>query len=393
MFISWLANLKYSSNGYENEERVEWWNPKWRSNKMAQMRSVRQKRRANLNTNQRVNSAEELALRLINMVQLSDVKEAASDQRSFSDEQKADIEEAVAQAQMQCRFYKTSTRKFVLVVSNELLPRFHPHYGKHVKCPWPVNSETVDGVKILLHDFHNTGLIDYVRRRLRGYQWWEERRGRQELDTFEQHAIVGSEEHEEIEEEEQYEITEKSRRMQQYEADRRNSPDAQKMIEIRKQLPAWAQQDEIIEAVKKNQVVLVSGATGCGKTTQIPQFVLEQQIKEGRGSETFMVCTQPRRISALSVAERVAQERGESVGGTVGYQIRLEDISSTRTQLLFCTTGVLLRKLQNDPTLKGISHVVIDEIHERNKNEDFILYPPLMIVLVLEQIFVVLLYF
>lgn len=93
------------------------------------------------------------------------------------------------------------------------------------------------------------------------------------------------------------------------------------------------------------QVVVVSGETGCGKTTQLPQFVLEEEIENCRGSECNIICTQPRRISAMSVAARVAAERGDALGQSVGYQIRLEAKRSAETRLLFCTTGVLLRRL------------------------------------------------
>jgi HrpA-like RNA helicase len=121
------------------------------------------------------------------------------------------------------------------------------------------------------------------------------------------------------------------------------------------------------------QVVIISGETGCGKTTQLPQFVLEAAVAAGAGPATNIVCTQPRRISAVSIAARVAEERGEALGHTVGYKIRLEESTSEDTRLLFCTSGVLLRLLIWDPELQHVSHVVVDEIHERGINEDLLL--------------------
>lgn len=96
-------------------------------------------------------------------------------------------------------------------------------------------------------------------------------------------------------------------------------------IEIRHKLPCYDKLDDILEAIWNNQVTLISGETGCGKTTQIPQYILDKFILDGNGSQARIICTQPRRISALSVCERVADERAEKVGnGSVGYQIRLE---------------------------------------------------------------------
>ncbi|CAM6110806.1 unnamed protein product [Calypogeia fissa] len=145
------------------------------------------------------------------------------------------------------------------------------------------------------------------------------------------------------------------------------------MNAFREKLPAFKMKEQLLEAVARNQVLVVSGETGCGKTTQLPQFVLEEEIEAGRGADCNIICTQPRRISAISVAARVAAERGDSLGQSVGYQIRLESKRSTSTKLLFCTTGVLLRRLVQEPELTGVSHVMVDEIHERGMNEDFLL--------------------
>ena len=91
------------------------------------------------------------------------------------------------------------------------------------------------------------------------------------------------------------------------------------------------------------------------------------------GVPVSIICTQPRRISAISVAERVAAERGERVGDTVGYAIRGESRAGSSTRLLFCTTGILLRRLESDPTLAGVTHVLVDEVHERSLESDFLL--------------------
>ena len=108
----------------------------------------------------------------------------------------------------------------------------------------------------------------------------------------------------------------------------------------------------------------------------MPAFVLESEIEAGRGSTCSIIVTQPRRVSAMSVAARVADERGEKVGhGLVGYAIRGERKASSSCRLLFATTGVLLRRLSagGDPDLVGVSHVVVDEVHERGVDSDFLL--------------------
>eukprot|EP00178_Gracilaria_changii_P017569 TRINITY_DN500_c0_g1_i2.p1 TRINITY_DN500_c0_g1~~TRINITY_DN500_c0_g1_i2.p1 ORF type:complete len:1343 (-),score=190.46 TRINITY_DN500_c0_g1_i2:4236-8264(-) len=151
----------------------------------------------------------------------------------------------------------------------------------------------------------------------------------------------------------------------------KESQELKKMRKQRQLLPAYNSRSEILSAVKKHQVVVISGATGSGKTTQVPQFILEDAA-ENR-IPVSIVCTQPRRIAAMSVAERVAAERCQKVGESVGYQVKLNSRRSAKTRLTFCTTGVLLRRLQSDPLLKGISHVVVDEVHERSSETDFLM--------------------
>ncbi|XP_062334436.1 3'-5' RNA helicase YTHDC2 isoform X1 [Osmerus eperlanus] len=137
-------------------------------------------------------------------------------------------------------------------------------------------------------------------------------------------------------------------------------------------LPVYERQEEIVQVIKDNRVVLVVGETGSGKTTQIPQFLLDDCSKNGIPCRIF--CTQPRRLAAIAVAERVAAERGESIGQTIGYQIRLESRVSPKTLLTFCTSGVLLRTLMaGDATLTTVTHVIVDEVHERDGLSDFLL--------------------
>ncbi|KFQ68294.1 Putative ATP-dependent RNA helicase DHX57, partial [Phaethon lepturus] len=154
---------------------------------------------------------------------------------------------------------------------------------------------------------------------------------------------------------------------------KKSSRHFQSMLYERQKLPAWQERETILGLLNSHQVLVVSGMTGCGKTTQIPQFILDASLQGSPSRVANIICTQPRRISAISVAERVAKERTERIGFTVGYQIRLESVKSSATRLLYCTTGVLLRRLEGDLTLQGITHVIVDEVHERTEESDFLL--------------------
>ncbi|KAH1019590.1 hypothetical protein HUJ04_009384, partial [Dendroctonus ponderosae] len=145
------------------------------------------------------------------------------------------------------------------------------------------------------------------------------------------------------------------------------------MLGARKKLPAWTLRNDILNFIQQSQVVVISGETGCGKSTQVPQFILDDWISNYNQKHLEIVCTQPRRISAIGVAERVANERLENAGSTVGYQIRLESKVSSRTRLTFCTTGILLRRLESEPTLPNVTHIIVDEVHERSDESDFLL--------------------
>ncbi|KAM4694583.1 ATP-dependent DNA/RNA helicase DHX36 [Discoglossus pictus] len=148
------------------------------------------------------------------------------------------------------------------------------------------------------------------------------------------------------------------------------------MQKFREKLPSYSMREKIIKMIKSNQVTVISGETGCGKTTQVTQFILDDYINRGKGSTCHVVCTQPRRISAISVADRVAAERAEvcGKGNSTGYQIRLEcQLPRKQGSILYCTTGIVLQWLQTDQRLANVSHIVIDEIHERNLQSDVLM--------------------
>ena len=140
------------------------------------------------------------------------------------------------------------------------------------------------------------------------------------------------------------------------------------MVAARRKLPAWEARSKVVDLVARHDVVLVAGETGCGKSTQVPQFLFDAS-----GCEANIACSQPRRLSAIAVAERVAAERGENCGQTVGYQVRFESSFSAKTRLLFATPGVLLRKLGSDPDLVSYTHFLLDEVHEEDRDTEFLL--------------------
>jgi ATP-dependent RNA helicase DHX29 len=147
----------------------------------------------------------------------------------------------------------------------------------------------------------------------------------------------------------------------------------------RESLPIASFQSRVVELLSDHDVILISGETGCGKSTQVPQFLLEYLLlSEPGGARGQIICTQPRRLAAISLAERVSEELGETTMGSgdslTGFQIRLETRMTRRTRLLFCTTGILLRKLQDPRTLgEEVSHVIVDEVHERDLQSDVLL--------------------
>ncbi|EPY19313.1 RNA editing associated helicase 2 [Strigomonas culicis] len=139
----------------------------------------------------------------------------------------------------------------------------------------------------------------------------------------------------------------------------------------RQQLSIAAHRREIMDAIAQNPVVVICGTTGCGKTTQIPQYILDDYTENGKGGDCSIVVTQPRRISAVSIAKRVAAERLEPLSESCGYSIRFD--TRLGKHINFCTSGILLRMLRRAPQLDHITHLIIDEIHERDINSDFLL--------------------
>ncbi len=140
-------------------------------------------------------------------------------------------------------------------------------------------------------------------------------------------------------------------------------------LEFPPELPITSRVEEITAAIQANQVVILAGETGSGKTTQIPKMCLAA----GRGSLGRIACTQPRRVAALSVSRRVAEELGVQWGREVGCKIRFNDETTRDTVIKFLTDGMLLAEVQGDPLLRGYDTIIIDEAHERSLNIDFLL--------------------
>ncbi len=141
---------------------------------------------------------------------------------------------------------------------------------------------------------------------------------------------------------------------------------ANPIIHFPPELPVSQRREDIARAIADNQVVIVAGATGSGKTTQLPKICLEL----GR---TSIGHTQPRRIAARAIAERVAEELGTELGGLVGYQVRFTDRVSADTRIKLMTDGILLNEIHRDRLLKKYDTIIIDEAHERSLTIDFLL--------------------
>uniref|UniRef100_A0A8C9Y8Z8 RNA helicase n=1 Tax=Sander lucioperca TaxID=283035 RepID=A0A8C9Y8Z8_SANLU len=141
------------------------------------------------------------------------------------------------------------------------------------------------------------------------------------------------------------------------------------MQEVRRSLPIFPYREDLLAAIHEHQILVIEGETGSGKTTQIPQYLLEDGYTQG-GMK--IGCTQPRRVAAMSVAARVAQEMSVKLGNEVGYSIRFEDCTSERTVLKYMTDGMLLREFLTEPDLASYSVIIIDEAHERTLHTDIL---------------------
>src|SRR5471032_2530676 len=140
-------------------------------------------------------------------------------------------------------------------------------------------------------------------------------------------------------------------------------------VEFPPELPISSRAEEITEAIQRNPVIILAGETGSGKSTQIPKMCLAA----GRGTLGRIACTQPRRVAALSVSRRVAEELGVQWGREVGCKIRFDDRTTAATVIKFLTDGMLLAEVQGDPLLRDYDTIIIDEAHERSLNIDFLL--------------------
>lgn len=144
---------------------------------------------------------------------------------------------------------------------------------------------------------------------------------------------------------------------------------AQSIDQIRKSLPIYQYRDDLLAAIDEYQVLIIVGETGSGKTTQLPQYLYEHGFtKDGKK----IGCTQPRRVAAMSVAARVAEEMGVMMGQEVGYSIRFEDCTSDKTCVKYMTDGMLLREFMTEPDLASYSCMIIDEAHERTLSTDIL---------------------
>ena len=158
-------------------------------------------------------------------------------------------------------------------------------------------------------------------------------------------------------------------------------PKLERIRTTRMSLPVYSQGKDVLDHIANNDVTICMAATGSGKTTQIPQMILDEYIDRGEGANCNIICTQPRRLAAISVADRVAKERGETLGKSIGYHVRFDaKLPLPDGSITFCTTGVFLKQLQSylseherSRSMDAVTHIVVDEVHERDIDTDLLL--------------------
>ncbi|KAJ3750406.1 hypothetical protein DFH05DRAFT_1467125 [Lentinula detonsa] len=174
-------------------------------------------------------------------------------------------------------------------------------------------------------------------------------------------------------------LAEKSRELRERQKKYNEDPSLEKMRATRAALPVHSRSEQILSAIEVNDVTILMAATGSGKTTQVPQLLLDSYTEQGRGGECNILCTQPRRLAALSVAHRVSNERGEQLGRSVGYVVRFESKPpEPNGSINFCTIGIFLKMLQTALSegrgeLDSVTHIIVDEVHERDVDTDLLL--------------------
>ncbi|CAI5758201.1 unnamed protein product [Candida verbasci] len=182
-----------------------------------------------------------------------------------------------------------------------------------------------------------------------------------------------------VQQEKQKKIKQKVINTEQIETSyKKRLPMIEKTIETRSKLSAWSKKDQLVNIINSNKVTLITGETGSGKSTQVVQFILDY-LNSQNDFKTTILCTQPRRISTIGLAERISEERSDKIGNETGYIIRGENRTTNVTRISFVTTGVLLRMIQSfisngdNQLFENLGYIFIDEVHERSIDCDFLL--------------------
>ncbi|KAJ5707251.1 hypothetical protein N7488_007052 [Penicillium malachiteum] len=223
-----------------------------------------------------------------------------------------------------------------------------------------IDKSTIKNLKVLIQENQGTFEDDVVL-----------------LDNFRKRNGIGSKPGSPLKGNIRENYIDQSERLMEAWAAKASTPSFHKMMPGRMNLPIWNFKDEILHTLDMHQALIICSETGSGKSTQIPSYILEHEMLQGRPCKVYV--TEPRRISAISLARRVSEELGESKNdvGTmrslVGFAVRLESKISSATRLVYATTGVVVRMLERPDDFQDVTHVVLDEVHERTIDSDFLL--------------------